>query len=273
MHDVTYTDSLGRAWPFRGAGVDQGDVDSLWSHEWEAELGGLRVTSKVRRARSVKVALFLRDMALADDMLEAFDRDVALGLPGSLEVDGWSRPALVLSAESEIMGGDAALITLGVALLERTWSKSHSSHVAPSSDLPVGADLDYPHGWPHDWRPVGASAAIEVEAPSPCPVRLTVYGPADSPAVTLAGNRYAVDVDVPAGARLVVDGLKRTIVLHRADGTAANCFAAGERGGGEGSGAYIFEQVPPGPHRAQWDSTFSFDFEWFEQAGEPRWTR
>ena len=135
------------------------------------------------------------------------------------------------------------------------------------------AYLDYPHNYPHDYQATSSTADVTPSVLTPSDVYLAVYGPAVNPYVIVGGNRYQVNVTVPSGGYLVVDGRDKTINLTLADGTVQNVFSSGVRGGGAGGGSYIFERVPAGTSEVTYDGSFGFDLGWYEEEGEPPWSQ
>lgn len=136
-----------------------------------------------------------------------------------------------------------------------------------------GAYLDYPHDYPYDYQKTSYTGNITPSVLTPSDVYLVVYGPAVNPYVIVGGNRYQVNVTVPSGGYLVVDGREKSIMLTLADGTVQNVFSSGVRGGGAGGGTYIFEKVPAGTSEVTYDGSFGFDFGWYEEEGEPPWSQ
>lgn len=132
--------------------------------------------------------------------------------------------------------------------------------------------LDYPHDYPHDYQAT-AMADVTPGVLTPSDVYLVVYGPAVNPYIIVGGNRYQVNVSVPAGGYLVADGREKTIMLTLADGTVQNVFSSGVRGSGAGGGSYIFEQIPAGTNEVTYDGSFGFDLGWYEEEGEPPWSQ
>ena len=130
--------------------------------------------------------------------------------------------------------------------------------------------LDYPYDFPHDFAEIKASK-VETSVLMPSEVRIVVYGPVVNPYVIVGGNKYQVNVTVPSGGYLTVDGRDKTIVLTAADGTTQNAFSYGVRGDGLGGGTYIFEPVQPGVQEVTYSGAFGFDFGWYEEEGEPPW--
>ena len=141
------------------------------------------------------------------------------------------------------------------------------------SGIESGAFLDYAYDYAYDFMAPTADTTIEPSVLTPSDVRIVIYGAANAPYVTVGGNKYQVNVNVPAGGYLVVDGREKTITLVLSDGTKQNAFQYGVRANGQGGGTYIFEPIKGGKQDVQWPGTFAFDLGWYEEEGEPPWSQ
>ena len=162
-------------------------------------------------------------------------------------------PAVPLDAQISVMAAVTPTITA-------EWQISRDAY------------LDYPHNYPHDYQATSSTADVTPSVLTPSDVYLAVFGPAVNPYVIVGGNRYQVNVTVPAGGYLTVDGRKKSILLTLADGTVQNVFSSGVRGSGAGGGSYIFERIPAGTSEVTYDGSFGFDLGWYEEEGEPPWS-
>lgn len=99
-----------------------------------------------------------------------------------------------------------------------------------------------------------------------CPAIITIYGPASSPSLVIAGNTYAVDVTVTASQRLVIDQTTNRIYLASASGSQTNVFDKRDK-------AYnIFKKIPAGESQVVYDGTYKVAVTLIQQRSEPRWT-
>lgn len=107
------------------------------------------------------------------------------------------------------------------------------------------------------------------------PLKFTIYGPAVNPAIRIGGNWYKATLIVPEGGYLVIDPLAvpRSVTLVNMDGSTVDVFSKASRGDGLGSGEYIFQPASPGSHEIDWNGSFGFDLTWYEEEGEPPWSR
>ena len=241
----------------------------LRGREWSYALGERSISSVARAAREVTVDVSTRDAAALDRARRVMDRDVRLGTPGSLVWDGeWSTSAYVVRSEYKLAGRGGHQCELTVVLLDGVWRRETTTSYLPVSGA-GGEWLDYPTGYPRDYMSTPAPTTVLAPKWSESPCRLTVYGPATDPAVTIGGNRYAADVELPAGSRLVIDGLARTVEEVTATGLVVNRFSSARRGSGLGSGEYCFQPLPPGESALSWDGSFGFDLTVWEEEGEP----
>ena len=117
-------------------------------------------------------------------------------------------------------------------------------------------------------------AEIVNDTSIPQPVKLTIFGPCAQPYVIIGTNRYEVDVTVPSGSRLEIDGTGdvRTVTMVSGTGLATNCFAQAVRGSGKDSGRYVFQPLAPGTQPISWPGGFQFDLTVCEERSEPPWT-
>ena len=176
-----------------------------------------------------------------------------LATPQTIDLGHIDMPAVPLDAQISVTAAVTPTITA-------EWQISRDAY------------LDYPHDYPHDYQATSSTSDVTPSVLTPSDVYLAVFGPAVNPYVIVGGNRYQVNVTVPAGGYLVVDGRDKTIQLTLADGTVQNVFSSGVRGGGAGGGSYIFEQIPAGESEVTYDGSFGFDLGWYEEEGEPPWS-
>ena len=96
--------------------------------------------------------------------------------------------------------------------------------------------------------------------------RLTIYGEALNPRISVNGHVYEVEGTVEAGQLLVIDSINKTITLYTKNGAAVNKFNSRNRD------SYIFEKIPAGDLKLSRSDNFRFDLTLIEERGEPKWT-
>jgi len=249
----------------------QDKAAGIRGREWARTIGYRSLLQANRPAREVTLTAYASNAA-ADQLRRAADADVLARRAGTLVFNGeWSQRAYILqSAPKPHHGG--VLMDLTVALMDGAWWSVRSTSFTPDEGSEYEY-LDYPFDYSHDYAISASSDGIDTGLLSPSPVLLRIYGPAVSPYVDVGSNRYQLNVTIPSGGYVTVDGREKTIVLTLQDGTKTNAFASGERGSGAGGGAYIFEDVPAGYSVVSWDGSFGFDLGWYDMEGEPPWNQ
>ena len=259
MNQLEYLPGIaGQSVQLDGPSAFVGIAEEMRSREWDYDLGYRDLVTATRPARTVDVT-FHADYDTADELRRVADADVMARTPLASDVDDIHYGRLSTG--------------LKIALLDGAWWRRVVRSFMPSGSSGSDTYLDYPHDFPYDYQAASSTADVTPSVLTPSDVYLVVFGPAVNPYIIVGGNRYQVNVSVPAGGYLVVDGRDKTINLTLADGTVQNVFSSGVRGSGAGGGSYIFERVPAGTSEVTYDGSFGFDLGWYEEEGEPPWSQ
>lgn len=273
MSRVAYIDSYGVRHEIDGTEFYIGIGSELRSYEWTYTLGAKRISGMTRNAREVDLAVSSVNLAYLESVRRATDADLVRGNPGTLEADGWSQRAYIVGADMDSYSesADTAQLKLAVVLLDGVWRKaSTASYTAGGTSAQV---LNFPYNYEHDYGIESHSDTITIKGSGDSPVSFIVYGPASNPSIEIGGNAYTVNTEVLSGEYLVIDGVNHTVSLIATDGSSENKFADAVRSSGRGSGEYIFEELPPGSHSLNWDSSFGFDVTTYQVESVPTWSR
>ena len=269
---ITYTNHVGESVEMRVDGTWHYGETDLHDYEWGYDTVNDHVAGFRREPRdfSLRVMMDGGTAAERNRAADVFERDVADGVPGTLRV-GLSRMRcwVIASAKDSWWFSEGTMaMDLTVHADDPVWTRETTAQfLRQSPDPSSSGGLDYPHDYPHDYAAPHVSSTIDNPYALPCACRITVYGPAVNPYVIIAGNRYQVDVTVPDGGLLVIDGRERAIVSRTPDGTDLNAFAEGVRG----EGARPFARIPPGASEVRWGGAFGFDCAMIEERSEPAW--
>ena len=232
-------------------------------------------TSQPRYApREVSVDVNALDRGAWDSACEAFEADCASGAPGSLFCEGWYARAYCVSQEAREVSPSYVTGTLTFALLDGYWSKSEAFEFYRSESDPGDAEfLDYPHDYPHDYAAPFDSVGITNDQLVGSPARIVVYGPVTNPTLSIGGNTYRWEVEVPSGSYLACDftEARKTIEIV-GNGYTRDVFDSGVRGSGLGGGSYCFQPIPPGSSAVSWDGSFGFTVYLEKRRGGLPWT-
>lgn len=239
---------------------------------WSYELSRRSIRQASRDAREATLTVDYLTTGAADAARRVMDRDVALGTPGTLVSGEWSQRAYVVAQEPTDRYHGWVRADLTVLLLDGVWRRLVTTSYGKGE---AGSDHGkaYDYGYGYDYAPPSNSRTVVVDAPAPCPIRLVVFGYAHNPELTIGGNVYRFDVEVPTGGYLVVDTRPDpTVTLVDSAGREADAFACAHRGAGLGSGEYAFQPVAPGTRTVGWDDSFGFDLGVYLEEGEIPWT-
>lgn len=275
MPNLVYVSGTGRqAVELDALPVHVGSANGLRGREWDYSLRYRSISGVNRPAREVQLDAWVLKRSEADRMRRVFDRDVANGTPGTFVAYGsWEQRGYVTAMDAAGIHADALRQRLTVVLLDGVWRRENIAHFDPNGGGggSVYAYLDHPFDYAYDYSENAQPDEIDASDFVPSAVKIVVFGPATDPQVTIGGNLYEVDVAVPAGGYLLIDGLAKTVALVTANGTVTNVFDKAVRGTGEGGGSYVFQPLPVGESAVVWDRTFGFDVHYYDEEGEPPW--
>ena len=250
-----------------------GTADNIRARSWNYELGKDNLLSASRTAREAEVD-FTVDYATADALRDAADADVMARTPGTFVAQGeWRQRGYILDSQPSSISFGWLSTVLTVVLLDGAWWRLRGSSFMPSDAQTPTGGLDYPYDYSHGYSRPTAGASVDTGRFVPCKPRFVFYGPVNNPQITIAGNKYKVNVNVTAGARVEIDGRDKTVTLIASDGTTTDKFSDAVRGSGEGGGEYVFQPIPPGENAITWDGSFGIDIYWYDEVGEPPWSQ
>lgn len=240
--------------------------------QWSYELSRRSIRQVSRDAREATLTVDYLTTDAADAARRVMDRDVALGTPGTLVSGEWSQRAYVVAQEPSDRYHRWVRADMTVLLLDGVWRRLVTTRYGKGD---AGSDYGkaYTYGYEYDYAPPSNARTLTVDAPAACPIRLVVFGYARNPSITIGGNVYSFDVEVPTGGYLLVDTRPDpTVTLVDSSGRATDAFASAHRGAGLGSGEYAFQPVAPGIQTVGWDDSFGFDLGVYLEEGEIPWT-
>lgn len=225
--------------------------------------------------REVSIDVVSIERSSLDEAVSVMESDALSGEFGTLECDGWSARAVMVSADVGEVSQRFLRASLTLVLADGFWGREESKSFSKSEQgQHEGSFLDFPHDYEHDYASPSSASQIVVGGMSELASKFVIYGPAENPSVTIAGNAYQWNITVPEGGYLVSDGTnaRKSITLVSPGGVESDVFACGMRGAGKGSGSYCFEPIAPGTHDVIWDGSFGFDVVTQERRGGLPWT-
>ena len=259
-----------------GPSTFAGTASGIRGREWVYTLGHMSLSGVTRSARECSLQVAFTDMGEADLLRRVADRDMANGTPGALQFDGWAQRAYIVGSQPDTINRVWVEADVKAVLLDGVWRRGHTVSFEPfTAQSGDGEFLDLPYDLPYDLGAPSRQRYFDGPEWGDAPLKFIIYGPAVNPAIRIGGNWYKAEVTVPEGGYLVVDPLAapRSVTLVNMDGSTVDMFSKASRGGGLGSGEYIFQPASPGSHEVDWSGSFGFDLTWYEEEGEPPWSR
>lgn len=257
------------------------DGDLAWSdtatgirgREWTHSIGRRGITGISLDAAKGELDTAFVDASEADRLRRMADKDLRARTPGTLVVDEkWARPCYVVGSKPSDVFDSLHREKLTLALLGSGWKRSRLHSFPVREEQASEGGYDFAHDWGLDFMRGPAPRFLDGGDLGESDFRLVVYGPATNPAVTIAGNVYALKLDIPAGGHAIVDSTDCTIVSVAPGGAVSNAFGAGIRGAGKGGGRYIFQPIPEGVSDVAASGAFGFDLTVYETESEPPWS-
>lgn len=270
-----YVSSQGTTIELNAYYLSIGAAPALRSNHWSYDVDYRNISGATREAYEISLDCSFADPAKADLLRQVSDYDLENKTPGKIWAGDWWQRAYITSQDVGKVFHEYHSETLTVVLLDGVWSKWHSQIFHVLTDTASNDYLDLPTDVLFDLMPTPGQRSVTNTAATKSPVKITIYGYAINPYITIGGNRYEVDVTIPNGSRLEIDGTvyPKTITLISSMGETSNAFEYGIRGSGEGSGEYVFQPLQPGYQSVIWSGSFMFELEWLEQIGMPPFLR
>lgn len=253
-----------------GNGVYIGTANALRGFVWEYELSTYGLSSAYKGAREVEVEFQFNSLQKANECRRVFDGDVYYRKPGKLMFDNeWETRVYVTDIEIDTVFHEYAKGSATVILLDGLWRKSEQT--AFTTEATEDEYLDYEYDFSFDLGSTVNASTVENGSNVPSDFKLTIFGACDNPQITIGGNTYIVNVDVPDGSFLTIDSLTKEITVTSITGDVLNCFGNAVRGSGENSGQYIFQKIEPGSSTISWDGSFAFNITIYRQESGVPW--
>lgn len=251
--------------PIISSGVGNDIRDSVWNYS----LSTHNITGVTRVAREASFTVTTTDYDLLNELQQAYTVDVENGTPGVLYVDDWQQSAYLVKTQADAIRRGTLIVKITAVLLDGKWHRDTVTSFKTSyTSVDDNEWLNYPHDFPFNFgKQFDYATSLNVETLSKAPISLTVYGQATAPSITIGGNVYSVNVNVPTGGILKVNGLDRTVRLFDATGQESNVFSKASRK----PGMDVFGELTTGANTVSWSRGFEFDVTVHEISGAPLW--
>ena len=202
-------------------------------------------------------------------LYEIMEKDVLAKKYGTLEIGGYKLKCYVKeSAKSIFLDSKKHMkVDLSIVTDRPDWIKEKNYVFGTTNQQEGEAEfLDFDIEYAYDYTSSMESMQMVNQNFVASNFRLTIYGEALNPRISVNGHVYEVSGTVEAGQNLVIDSIAKTITLNTKNGATVNKFNERNRD------SYIFEKIPAGDLTLARSDNFRFDLTLIEERGEPKWT-
>lgn len=203
-----------------------------------------------------------------DNLVEIASADVANDKMGAIYTDtGYYLPCKISGFEKTSYSRQGNVISGQFTIVadSQYWINEVSKTFIPGTNASINA-LDYPRGYLYDYAPKVSTDTVMNDNYMAADFRLTIFGPAVNPSVTIGDNVYKVYTELASGEYLVIDSQERTVVQYDTLGNQERKYNSRDKN------YEIYAQIPTGSQAVLWDGSFGFDLTLYQKRSEPRWT-
>lgn len=193
-------------------------------------------------------------------------KDVDKMVPGRLYVNDWYLSCYITASSQQYSVGTKSLYSVHISPQDPYWRFDYTSTIR--NEQKPQEFLDFPYGFEFDYGYSASISKVRNSGIFDADVLIRMYGPIEDPSIVIAGNKYEVGVDLPAGSRVEIDTMNRTIRTYSSTGVVENAFKDAKGEYTDGSGSYIFQRVAPGTHDVIWSGEFNVDVVLTERSRE-----
>lgn len=266
MIPLKYITGDGRVIHLDGVHAVSGVPNGIYSYDYDIDVA-LGMSSATSSPRDIDVDTVAMSKDAVRSMVSAFTADIAAARYGRLEIANTWIDCIVSKWRTRAIS-DLVTLTLTLTFKDVVWRSDYAYEFVPVKT--VGGS-NYPYNYPTNYGTGGTLSLLHVDSPMGADAVIEIYGPASRPSISIGSNTYHVDVEVPEGSTLIIDGVAKTVEMHDAYGTVTNEFAHAERGEGAGKGSYIFEPITAGDNDVSWNKSFKFTVTACERGMMPAW--
>lgn len=284
MNDATviYKNAAGKQVILQGDDLCFLDVLPLFEFQWTYDLvnsasgmGGA-ATHFARDPRTINLDLRMRGhnrkefLQRVNRLQQIAEPDVLENTPGRLYIgDQYMECYLAVGGgvASAPRGGNFATVEINVLAVRPFWCRDveYTFKVEEENQGTGGAGKKFNLKYAYRYGTGTNRGKIINTHYAPCPMRITVQGPASVPALQIAGNTYRVNASILATEYLVIDQVERKIYKVGQSGEVTNLFNNRDKLNN------IFLPAPVGEFTVQYMGSYSVMVTLVEQRSMPEW--
>lgn len=209
--------------------------------------------------------------SLIKDFHDAIETDILTQTAGSLTYNGYTIECFIIA--SKLYPGSANTRTLNDLTIYCPypfWTKETKYSFNMSGSALIDA-ANFKLNLPMDLGISGYKKSITVDNKVPYEFRLEIQGAVNYPVLTINNHIYAVNANIPSGAKLIISSIEKTdieksIYILYPSGNRVNVFSKRDKN------SYIFEPIVGETILISSAQAMSFDLYLIERRSEPLWT-
>lgn len=270
---IKYIASSGHEYNLISDGIKHKEAN-YWDWKYTAEgtklQYGFRIADFSKDAKTYKTTLLfygseVQRRQLLSALHDDFENDIRQKKPGKLMWGSYYLMCYVL--ESSTQPTEALTQTINEISIYSPypfWLQDFNIEF-PKQTAVVSEYLDYEYGYEYDFKmPPTGQRSIARTFPFDSDFKMTIFGAAVNPRVTINGYTYLLYMTINEGEYVVIDSKAKTIILHDANGQQSSVFDARNKA------ATVFQKIPGGNLNVVWDSSFGVNLTIYQERSEPR---
>lgn len=234
---------------------------------------GCRVIGKYREcdSRTLKINVFGQTQEEHNEavnrLAEVMGYDLESLTAGRLYLNGQYLLCYISTSEKQLSFNwtSCTAVTLTITPEYPYWctERKFSYYVRENSDETVG--MKYPRRYPCRYTAEKSLNLVNSHY-APCPMIISIYGPADTPTLHIGNILCGLNVTLGEGEYAVINQMTREIYLCNAHGETENIFDKRIKSGD------VFALAPSGTSQLSFSGNFGIDIVIAEQRSEPLWS-
>lgn len=270
---IKYIASSGHEYNLISDGIKHKEAN-YWDWKYTAEgtklQYGFRIADFSKDAKTYKTTLLfygpeVQRRQLLSALHDDFENDIRQKKPGKLMWGSYYLMCYVL--ESSTQPTEALTQTINEISIYSPypfWLQDFNIEFPKQAEV-VSEYLDYEYGYNYDFKmPPTGHRSIARTFPFDSDFKMTIFGAAVNPRVTINGYTYLLYMTINDGEYVVIDSKAKTIILHDANGLQSSVFDARNKA------ATVFQKIPGGNLDVVWDSSFGVNLTIYQERSEPR---
>lgn len=229
---------------------------------------GMRVSGFTRAAAQYKTELLFfgsieQQTEFVNDLHDDFEGDLRRKQPGRIIVEGQYLDCYIIGVDARHKNG-VTTDTIQIYAPYPYWMQEQKVTLEASEVMASGF-LDYPYDYSYDYTaPVMGRKIVASDFPFESEFKMVIYGQAVTPRIVVNGYPYILYATVPAGAYVIIDSRKKSIMMYNTDGTQTDLFNFRNKT------QSIFRKIPKGNLEIQWNSSYGVDLTIYRERSEPK---